>query len=129
MINKELKEKYSEIFSSHGDSLLQAHIQKIAELDEFLPVNSTFYCITNTQTLKFEYISKNMFSCLGLDMGIMKTQGMRYFWSRMHPDDVEHWLQALKQSHRRPSVRLKMCRSWCLYSCNLDSLSADSDNH
>ena len=46
MINKELKEKYSEIFSSHGHSLLQAHIQKIAELDEFLPVNSTLGIIT-----------------------------------------------------------------------------------
>ena len=38
-----------------------------------------------------------MFSCLGLDPTIMKTQGMRYFWSRMHPDDVELWLQALNE--------------------------------
>jgi len=118
MINKELKEKYSEIFSSHGDSLLQAHIQKIAELDEFLPVNSTFYCITNTQTLKFEYISKNMFSCIGIDREELNEKGMEYLWSRMHPDDIERWLIAMKELMRftlseiSEEDRVKMSYTW-----------------
>lgn len=27
----------------------------------------------------------------------MKEKGMRYFWSRVHPDDLEHWLIALTE--------------------------------
>lgn len=97
MVVKDIKSVYKDIFKSYDKPSLEEHINKIIELDAYLPYSSTFFCITNTQNLTFEYISKNMFSCLGLDMGIMKTQGMRYFWSRMHSDDVEHWLQALNE--------------------------------
>ena len=95
MIVGDIKNIYKDIFKSYNKPLLEDHINKIIELDTYLPYNSTFFCITNTQNLTFEYISKNMFSCLGLDLKLMKTKGMRYFWSRMHPDDIEHWLQAL----------------------------------
>lgn len=92
-----LKEKYNDIFKSHGYSFLEEHIKKITELDEFLPTNSTFYCITNTQTLQFEYISKNMFSCIGLSQKELQDKGMQYLWSKMHPDDIECWLKAMKE--------------------------------
>ena len=36
-----------------------------------------------------------MFSCLGLDPIELKKKGMRYFWSRIHPDDIDSWLSAL----------------------------------
>ena len=97
MIVRDIKSTYKDIFKSYDKPSLEEHINKIIELDSYLPYSSTFFCITNTQNLIFEYIGKNMFSCLGLDMGIMKSRGMRYFWSRMHPDDIEHWLQALNE--------------------------------
>ncbi|WP_166966207.1 response regulator transcription factor [Yeosuana marina] len=97
MIVDNIKSIYKDIFKSYDNPSLEDHINKIIELDAYLPYSSTFFCITNTQNLTFEYISKNMFSCLGLDEGLMKTQGMRYFWSRMHPEDVEHWLNALNE--------------------------------
>ena len=81
----------------YDKTYLEKHIEKIIELDTFLPYSSTFFCITNTQDLAFEYISKNTTACLGLDSNLLKAQGMRYFWSRMHPDDVEHWLMALNE--------------------------------
>lgn len=93
----QIKEHYKTIFESYDKPSLEDHIQKIIELDTFLPYSSTFFCITNTQELKFEYISKNFNSCLGIDPKIMDTQGMRYFWSRIHPEDVEVWLSALNQ--------------------------------
>lgn len=93
---KRTKNLYKEIFKSFGRSTLEKHIDKIIELDAFLPYSSTFFCVTNTQELSFEYISKNMFSCLGLKNEIVKKGGMRYFWSRIHPEDLEHWLIALK---------------------------------
>jgi len=93
----EVKETYKKIFESYGHDSLHEHINKIIELDAFLPYNSTFFCLTNTQTLSFEFVSKNMFSCLGIKSSVLKEKGMRYFWSRMHPDDVEPWLSALNE--------------------------------
>ena len=90
-----IKEKYRFIFESYDKPSLQKHIEKIIEMDQFLPYSSTFFCITNTQDLTFEYISKNYNACLGLDAKEIKEKGMRYFWSRIHPEDIESWLQAL----------------------------------
>ena len=93
----QIKELYKSIFESYDKPSLETHIKKIIEFDTYLPYSSTFFCVTNTQDLKFEYISKNFNSCLGIDANILKTQGMRYFWSRIHPEDVEAWLSALNK--------------------------------
>lgn len=95
MDSSSIKEAYKEIFKSHDNPALKKHIEKIIELDVYLPYNSTFFCITNTQDLSFEFISKNLNACLGLDSRELKVKGMRYLWSRMHPDDLEVWLKAL----------------------------------
>ena len=92
-----VKDAYKEIFKSYDNPSLKNHIEKIIELDDYLPYSSTFFCITNTQDLTFEYISKNLIACLGMDRNDLKAKGMRYFWSRMHPDDLEQWLQALNE--------------------------------
>lgn len=92
---KNIREKYSKIFKSYGHGSLEKHVQKIIELDAFLPYSATFFCITNTQTLSFEYISKNMFACLGYTADEFKDKGMRYLWSKIHPDDIDLWLKAL----------------------------------
>ncbi len=92
-----IKHIYKNIFKSYGSPILENHIKKIIELDVYLPYNSTFFCITNTQLLSFEYISKNMTACLGLDKTTLKDGGMKYFWSRIHPDDIDPWLQALNE--------------------------------
>jgi DNA-binding CsgD family transcriptional regulator len=94
---QQIKDFYKSIFESYDKPLLKEHIKKIIELDKVLPYSSTFFCLTNTQNLTFEYISKNFNACLGLDSNEMKTLGMRYFWSRIHPDDIEGWLTALNQ--------------------------------
>lgn len=95
MITSRIKKVYSKIFKSYGHDSLEEHVKKMIELDHFLPYSSTFFCITNTQTLSFEYISKNMNSCLGLKSDVLMSKGMRYFWSRIHPEDIEGWLAAL----------------------------------
>ncbi|MAX70340.1 MAG: helix-turn-helix transcriptional regulator [Flavobacteriaceae bacterium] len=95
MNHHQIKELYKTIFESYDKPSLQKHIEKIIEMDSFLPYSSTFFCITNTQDLTFEYISKNYASCTGLDPNELKNKGMRHLWSRIHPDDVEAWLKAL----------------------------------
>lgn len=92
-----VKDTYKKIFKSYDNPSLKKHIEKIIELDAYLPYSSTFFCVTNTQNLTFEYISKNLTACLGLDRNDLKAKGMRYFWSRMHPEDLEQWLQALNE--------------------------------
>ncbi|TYB76433.1 response regulator transcription factor [Bizionia myxarmorum] len=86
---------YQDIFSSYAHPELDTHIKKIMELDEYLPYSSTFFCITNTQNLTFEFVSKNMKACLGLDKNVLLNEGMRNFWSRIHPEDIELWLKGL----------------------------------
>lgn len=95
MKQSHIKDLYRHIFKSYDKPFLKEHIEKFMELDEFLPYSSTFFCVTNTQDLTFEYVSKNYKSCLGLDAKELKAQGMRYFWSRIHPDDIDAWLSAL----------------------------------
>jgi DNA-binding CsgD family transcriptional regulator len=93
----DIKQLYKEIFKAYYKPSLEEHIKKIVELDAYLPYSSTFFCVTNTQNLTFEYISKNMAACLGLDPENMKRQGMKYFWSLIHPEDIEIWLKALNE--------------------------------
>lgn len=92
-----IKEIYRYIFQSYDKPFLQKHIEKIIEMDTFLPYSSTFFCITNTQDLTFEFISKNYKASLGLNPNELKEKGMRYFWNRIHPDDVDAWLKALNK--------------------------------
>jgi len=91
----EIKEVYKSIFKSYDSPSLETHIDKIIELDFYLPYSSTFFCITNTQDLTFEYVSKSFKPCIGLDSQTLKARGMRFFWSRIHPDDIKKWLKAL----------------------------------
>lgn len=118
MNTRTIKEAYKEIFKSHDNPSLEKHIEKIIELDAFMPYNSTFFCITNTQNLAFEYISKNLTACLGMDREELKTKGMKYLWSKMHPDDLEVWLEALNElmtftlNEIPVSERNKMSYTW-----------------
>lgn len=95
MLIKNIKNIYNDIFKSYDNPSLSHHLKKIIELDTYLPYSSTFFCITNTQDLRFEYISKNMTSCIGLDKELLLQKGMRNFWNRIHPEDIEVWLKAL----------------------------------
>jgi len=92
-----IQQVYAKIFKSYGHQDLEEHIKKIIELDQHLPYSSTFFCITDTQDLSFHYISKNMFACLGIEASEFKRKGMRFFWSRIHPDDIDCWLKGLNE--------------------------------
>lgn len=95
MIIDNIKEVYEDIFASYDKPSLEEHIKKFIELDVYLPYNATFFCITNTQDLSFEFVSKNIEACLGINKHVLEEKGMRYLWSLMHPDDIDKWLQAL----------------------------------
>lgn len=97
MKNFNIHEEYHQIFETYPNIKLEDHISKLIELDQFLPYNSTFYCITNTVKQSFEYVSKNFKACTGLDPKLMLDGGMEYFWTLFHPADIELWINCLKE--------------------------------
>jgi len=97
MNSSSIQEVYKEIFKSHGNPSLKKHIEKIIDLDTYLPYSSTFFCIANTQNLSFEYMSKNMYACLGIDYRELKLKGMKCLWTRIHPEDLHIWIKALNE--------------------------------
>ena len=84
---KNIQKTYSEIFNSYGNLTIETHISKIIELDAYLPYSSTFFCTTNTQDLSFEFISKNMTSCLfGRSIFCLKVMS---FTAIINDEDVD----------------------------------------
>jgi len=95
MTQEQINDIYGQIFESYDKPSLGTHIKKLIELDFYLPYSSTFFCVTDTQSLEFKYIGKNMQSCLGYETSELLDGGMKFFWSKIHPDDVDNWLQSL----------------------------------
>lgn len=109
---------YSEIFETYPKIEIEKHINKLIELDFYYPFNTTFFCITNTVTQGFEYISKNFTACTGLSNEKMLTGGMDYFWSLFHKDDINLWIQCLQElmnftmSELNDNQRKRMSYTW-----------------
>ena len=118
MNTKKINKIYNEIFDTYPNVSVEEHINKLIELDAYYPYNSTFFCITNTASLSFEYVSKNFTACTGLPRDTMLKGGMNYFWSLFHKEDIELWLESLKQlmtftmSELDNSQRKRMSYTW-----------------
>ncbi|SNS99321.1 regulatory protein, luxR family [Ekhidna lutea] len=98
-MREKIVENYSDIFSTFqefkGESL-EKHVEKLKQVDQLIPHSATFFCITNTSDQSFEYVSKNFHPTMKLPIDEMCTRGMEFWWGRMHPEEMETWLQSLK---------------------------------
>lgn len=118
MKSEKINSIYNEIFETYSSIEIEEHIKKLIELDFFYPYNSTFYCITNTLLQNFEYISKNFKACTGLSYEKMLKDGMNYYWSLFHPDDIQPWIKSLKElmhftmTELTDSQRKRMSYTW-----------------
>lgn len=97
MNSKAINSIYTEIFDTYPNVEIKEHINKLIELDFYYPYNTTFFCITNTANQNFEYVSKNFTACTGLSNEKMMEGGMDYFWSLFHKDDINPWIDCLKE--------------------------------
>ena len=89
---------YTDVFKtnkSYYNETVDAHLKRLAEIDELLPPSSTFIIVTNTTTYGYEFVSKNVTYATGLDRGELYAGGIRYLLERIHRDDVQVWLGAL----------------------------------
>lgn len=113
-----INEIYKDIFDTYKSLEIKDHILKLIELDQYYPYNSTFFCITNSPNQSFEYISKNFTACTGLSREEMQKEGMNYFWSQFHKDDIKLWIQCLQDlmeftmNHLTDEQRKKVSYSW-----------------
>ena len=96
MENISINSVYNKIFDTYSSIEIKEHINKLIELDSYYPYNSTFFCITNSPNQSFEYVSKNFTPCTGLSREKMEAEGMNYFWSHFHKEDIKLWIQCLQ---------------------------------
>ena len=92
-----INETYQKIFDSYPDIELEPHVRKLIEMDRIYPYNATFFCITNTVTKQFEFVSKNFKAITGITTSDLKEKGMESFWSRIHPEDLQLWLESMQR--------------------------------
>ncbi len=97
-VNEDLLKTYKEVFDTHKEfeeTVVQKHLDKLKELDLYLPPSNTFFIITNTSKGTFEYISKNTVLALGIDPTTMYEKGIPYWLSHFHPTEIETWVKTL----------------------------------
>ncbi len=99
--NSRLITAYSHVFE--GGRVLptcesvREYIQLLKKTDISYPVNNTFIIITNAQTQSYEFISKNFKAVTGIAPETVMQKGVKDFLARMHPDDVEVWLELMME--------------------------------
>ena len=90
---------FKEIFETNKEyknTVIEKHINKLKELDEYLPRTESFFVVTNTTTQKYPFVSKNFETTLGLDRTKMAEIGSSYWFSHFHPEDLPVWMKALE---------------------------------
>ncbi len=89
---------YREVFETYQEfsgTVVEAHINRLREIDKILPPSSTFFIITNTSKGTFEFVSKNFEYALGLDRKKMLAEGVPYWLNHMHPEVLPTWISIL----------------------------------
>ncbi|AOW19531.1 LuxR C-terminal-related transcriptional regulator [Urechidicola croceus] len=97
-MNDTLK-SYEKVFTTnktYDGSLVKKHIEKLKELDSYLPSIETFILVTNTSSQKYEFVSDNFEKTLGLDKEKMLSEGLPYYISHYHPDDLPNLMKILE---------------------------------
>tara|TARA_R110002096_G_scaffold436050_1_gene666244 strand:+ start:187718 stop:188494 length:777 start_codon:yes stop_codon:yes gene_type:complete len=90
---------FKEIFETNKEyknTIIENHLNKLRELDEYFPPNESFSIVTNTTLQSYPFVSKNFEYALGLDREKMKSQGVPYWFSHIHPDDLAIWMKILE---------------------------------
>ena len=97
-MKKETIDLFKEIFETNKEfknTIIEDHINKLREFDEYFPLNDSFSIMTNTTTQSYPFVSKNFEYALGLEIDKMTTLGLPYWFSHIHPDDLQVWMQVM----------------------------------
>ena len=112
---------FKEIFSSNKEylgNIIEQHINKLRELDKYLPPSQSFFIVTNTSKQNYEFVSKNFEYALGHDRIKMTEIGVPYWFSKFHPEDLPIWLKLLEDlmiftmTEIDVAERERICYTW-----------------
>lgn len=120
-MNEKIFDIYDEVFDSNNSftgTIVEKHINKLKELDTFLPPSTSFFILTNTTQNTFPFVSKNFEHNIGLDIEMMNTHGPNYWLQFFHPEDLEIWvgmlndLMAYTMTEVEPEKRHRLSYTW-----------------
>ncbi|MGY6647587.1 LuxR C-terminal-related transcriptional regulator [Wenyingzhuangia sp. IMCC45574] len=120
-MKKETIDVFKEIFETNKEfqnTIIETHINKLREFDEFFPLNESFSIMTNTTLQSYPFVSKNFEYALGLEIQKMETLGLPYWFSNIHPVDLSIWMTILEEmmtftmTHVAPEDRKKLNYTW-----------------
>ncbi|MCB4808454.1 LuxR C-terminal-related transcriptional regulator [Tamlana sp. 62-3] len=113
---------YSKIFNSNNNyngELVKNYIDRLKELDYHTPSLESFILVTNTSTQSYEYVGKDFELTLGLQRNSMISNGLNYYISHYHPDDLPILLKAFEDLMAFTMTKLKLeQRRRVVYSWN-----------
>ncbi len=96
----ELYSTYRQIFDSNNNydgQFVKKYIERLEELNTYLPPLESFILITNTSTGGYDFISNNFEKTLGLDREKMMTEGLNYYLPFYHPEDLPILLKVFEE--------------------------------
>ncbi len=97
---KDVVKSYQKIFDtnhSYDGRYVKEYVEKFKELNQFLPPLESFVLITNTSKNSYEFISDNFEKTLGLDRERMMAEGLNYYLSFYHPEDLPILLKIFEE--------------------------------
>lgn len=96
MSKEDVLSSLGKVYTNPNDPIsIEDRIKKLKEFDEVLPHSSTFMAIANTVDLRFEFVSKSIIQSTGYSHREIEENGIRFWWSLIHPDDHGKWVQAV----------------------------------
>lgn len=94
-MNLESFEKTFSTLAIIDPGTVKRHIEKLAELDRYLPKSQSFILVQNTSSQTYEYVCDNYESLLGYKKKDILEEGMVFNMSKIHPEDLPNWLKIL----------------------------------
>jgi DNA-binding CsgD family transcriptional regulator len=102
-IDKNMKEvivSYKKVFNAdkeYDGNFVKEYIDKLRELDDHTPPLESFILVTNTSRHSYEYVGDSFEKTLGLDRDRMLSEGLNYYLSHYHPEDLPILLRAFEE--------------------------------
>lgn len=98
MTIQECLDKYKETFSSNqniNSSQITEHIEELIKIKFDLFSGSTFYILIDMTDNSINYVSDNMSQILGYSADTILDEGLQFYISLIHQDEVEIWSNIL----------------------------------
>ena len=91
-MNLESFEKTFSTIAEIDQGKVKKHIQKLAELDQYLPKLQTFILVQNTSSQTYEFVCDNYEALMGYKKEDILKEGMKFNMTKTHPEDFSTWL-------------------------------------